>query len=86
MPHAALTHAEPAIGRRYAQMTRAVMRSGRGDLVVALAEGRMTVAAAYFTLHPPQDVGLRLLRRGWAKATPTERARFLVEVGAASAP
>ena len=43
--------------RRYVEMTTAVLRSDRADLVAALAAGHVTVRRAYFTLRPERDAG-----------------------------
>ncbi len=55
-----------------------LMESGRGDLVKAVEQGRMSLHAAMREIDGPKPKdGLRGLARAWAAATEEERETFL---------
>jgi len=72
--------AAAGVSERLVRMAREVQRSGRDDLVAAMASGEMTVHAAWRELRGPDHFGA--LRRAWAKAPLADRVRFLAEVAA----
>lgn len=66
------------VSERTIRMAREVQRSGRADLIAAMADGRLTVHGAWRQLRGPDHLGA--LRRAWAKAPDEDRRQFIGEI------
>ncbi len=71
------------VSERRLYMSRAVVRSGRQDLVAALERGEMKTGTAYrLARGQPKETRLDRLKKAWRLATPTEREQFIMIITA----